>query len=232
MVNSIKKWFFSLVCIMTVTYISSYILVVIPALKRAATEKHKQDINKLFSVTSQQFDHLSSILKDNAEWNTLYQSMDGSMSEGKKQIFLDELFTEDSLKLFGLDYIAIYDEEQNEVVNYSIPKTNIKNVISLKGKKYFFSSQPNGRNRVKTVSGYMDIAGKAYMFFSHVILHNDGTGKAVGHLLFIKEIDDDYIFDLKINILFYYSQLSGKDSLLFSLAIHIPYFYRILSLLY
>jgi len=198
MVNSIKKWFFSLVCIMTVTYISSYILVVIPALKRATREKHKRDINKLFSVTSQQFDHLSSILKDNAEWNTLYQSMDGSMSEGKKQIFLDELFTEDSLKLFGLDYIAIYDEEQNEVVNYSIPKTNIKNVISLKGKKYFFSSQPNGKNRVKTVSGYMDIAGKAYMFFSHVILHNDGTGKAVGHLLFIKEIDDDYIFDLKI----------------------------------
>ncbi|MCS5420894.1 MULTISPECIES: sensor domain-containing diguanylate cyclase [Psychrilyobacter] len=196
--NSMKKWFFSLICIMAVTYISSYILVVIPALKRATREKHKQDINKLFSVTSQQFDHLSSILKDNAEWDTLYQSMDGSMGREEKQKFWEGLFTEDSLKLFGLDYIAIYDNKQNEVVNYSFPETNIKNVISLKGKKYFFSSQPNGENRVKTVSGYMDIAGKAYIFFSHVILDSNGNGKAAGHLLFIQEIDDDYIFDLKI----------------------------------
>lgn len=196
--NSIKKWFFSLVCIMAITYISSYILVVIPALKRATREKHKQDINKLFSVTSQQFDHLSSILKDNSEWDALYRSMDGSMNEEDKQKFWAELFTEDSLKLFGLDYIAIYDDEQNEVTNYSISKTDMKKVISLKGKKYFFSSQTSGKNRVKTVSGYMDIDGKAYMFFSHLILHNDGTGKSVGHLLFIKEIDEHYIFDLKI----------------------------------
>ena len=196
--NTMKKWFFSLVCIMTVTYISSYILVVIPTIKRANMEKHKQDINKLFSVTSQQFDNLSSILKDSAEWDTLYHSMDGTMSKNEKSVFLNDLFAEDSLELFGLDYIAIYDDEQNEVINYTISETNIKNLISLKGKKYFFSSQLNGENRVKTVSGYMDIAEKAYMFFSHIILRNDGTGRSVGHLLFIKEIDEDYIFDLKV----------------------------------
>ncbi len=195
--NSMKKYFFALVCIMTVTYISSYILVVIPALKRATREKHIQDINKLFSITSQQFDYLSSILKDYAQWNGLYQSMDGSMKEEEIRKFFNELFTENSLKNFGLDYIALYDEKQNEVFDYFASETNIKNIISLKGKKYFFSSQPNGKNRLKTVSGYMDIAGKAYMFFSHVILHSDGTGKSVGHLLFIKKIDDDYIFNLQ-----------------------------------
>lgn len=204
-----KKWFFSLVCIMAVTYISSYTLVVIPALKKANKEKYKQDINKLFSFTSQQFDYLSSMLKDNSEWDTLYESMDGTMNKVDKEIFLTDFFTEGSLKLLGLDYIAIYDNKQNEVINYSFPETNIKNVISLKGKKYFFSSQPNGRNRAKTVSGYMDIAGKAYMFFSHLILKNDGTGKSVGHLLFIKEVDEDYIFNLMI-----------KNSL--SLEIYIP----------
>jgi len=77
---------------MAVTYISSYILVVIPALKRATREKHKQDINKLFSVTSQQFDYLSSILKDYAQWDALYRSMDGSMGKEEKQKFLNELF--------------------------------------------------------------------------------------------------------------------------------------------
>ncbi|MEI6856307.1 hypothetical protein [Psychrilyobacter sp.] len=44
----------------------------------------------------------------------------------------------------------------------------------------------------------MDIAEKAYMFFPHLILKNDGTGKSVGHLLFIKEVDEDYIFNLEI----------------------------------
>lgn len=183
---------------MTVTYITSYLLVVVPALKRANKEKYKQDINKLFSVTSQEFDYLSSILKDNSEWNTLYESMDGTMNKENKEKFLKDLFTEDSLKTSRLDYIAIYDNKQNEIINYSFPKTNIKDVISLKGKKYFLSNQPDGRNRVKMVSGYIDIDKKAYMFLSHIILHNDGTGRSVGSLLFIKEIDDDYIFDLEI----------------------------------
>ena len=125
---------------------------------------------------------------------------------------MNELFTEGSLNFFGLDYIAIYDNQQNEVIDYSFPETDIKNVISLKGKKYFFSSQLNGKNRARTVSGYMDIAGKAYMFFSHLILDSKGNGKAAGHLLFIKEIDDEYIFDLKIkNNLSLQSYIPNED---------------------
>lgn len=196
--NSIKKWFFFLVCIMTITYISSYTLVVIPALKRATQEKHKQDINKLYSVTSQQFDYLSSILKDTAEWDQLYQSIDGTMDNKDKEIFLNNLFTKNSLELFGLDCISIYDNKQNEIISYILPQSEIKDVVSLKGKKYFFSSQPNGKNKVKITSGYMDIDGKAYMFFSHLILPSNGKGEIIGYLLFIKEIDKDYIFDLKV----------------------------------
>lgn len=195
--SSMNKWFFSLVCIMTITYISSYTLVVIPALRKAKREKHKQDIDKLFSFTSQQFDNLSDILKNNAEWDTLYKSMDGSMDEKNKEFFFNDFFTENSLRLLGLDYIAIYDDKQKEIINYSFPGTEIKDLISLKGKKYFLSYQPNGRNRVKTVSGYIDIDKKNYMFFSHIILDSKGAGRSAGHLLFLKKIDDEYIANLE-----------------------------------
>lgn len=198
LINSTKKWFFSLLFIMAVTYISSYVLIVIPALKKVKNERQKQDINKLLSMTTQQFDNLSAILKDNAEWKTLYQNMDGSLSKEENQIFFNNLFTEDSLNFFGLDYIGIYDSKQNEIINYSISETNVKNIITTKGKKYFFSSQTSGKNKVKMVSGHIDINKKAYMFFSHMILHNNGSGNLVGYLLFIGEVDNDYISDLKI----------------------------------
>ncbi|MEI6856308.1 hypothetical protein [Psychrilyobacter sp.] len=57
------------------------------------------------------------------------------MNKVGKEIFLNNLFRVGSLKRLGLDYIAIYDNKQNEFINYSFPETNIKNVISLKGKK-------------------------------------------------------------------------------------------------
>jgi len=195
--KSMNKWFFSLICIMTITYISSYTLVVIPALKKASREKHKQDIDKLFSFTSQQFDNLFDLLKDNAQWDSLYESMDGSMDGKSKEKFFNNFFTENSLKLLGLDYIAIYDNKQNEIINYSFPETRIKDAILSKGIKYFLSYQPNGRNRLKTVSGYIDIDKKAYMFFSHIILNSNGGGRSAGYLLFLKKIDDEYISNLE-----------------------------------
>ena len=183
---------------MTFTYVSSYLLIVLPALKKTNKEKYKGDINKLFSTTSQEFDYFSSVLKANSQWDTLYEIMDETTSNEDKEKFFKNFFTEDSLKESRLDYIAIYDNKQNEIINYYFPETNIKDIVSFKGKKFFLSNQPNGRNRVKMVSGYIDINKKAYMFFSHIILHNDGTGKSAGSLLFIKEIDNDYIFDLEM----------------------------------
>ncbi|OQY42471.1 MAG: hypothetical protein B6227_01945 [Fusobacteriia bacterium 4572_74] len=197
-INTTKNFFFSLLFIMVVTYIGSYALIVIPTLKKVKNERHKQNINKLISMTSQEFDSLTAILQDNAQWGTLYQKMDGSSSKEENQIFFKDLFTENSLNLFGLDYIGIYDTKQNEIINYSISGKNVKNAISLKGKKYFFSSQTKGKNRAKIVSGYIDINKKAYMFFSHMILRNDGSGDFVGYLLFFEEIDKNYISDLEI----------------------------------
>ena len=198
MVGYTKKLFFSLVCVMTIFYIGFYILLVIPAINKAQKEKHIGDIRRLVSITSQEFDYLLANLKDNAEWDTLYESLNASLNNGESQKFLKELFTEDSLKLYGLSYIAIYDEKQNEMINYSISKTDIKDVISSKGSRYFFSSQPNGENRIKIASGYMEIEEKGYIFLSHAILKNDGTGKVAGYLLFLKEINKDYIFNLEI----------------------------------
>ena len=198
MLSYTKKIFFSLVFVMIISYIGFYVLLVIPATNTAQKEKHMGDIKKLASITSQQFNYLSAMLEDNAEWDTLYEILGNSSNNEKKQKFLNELFTEDSLELFSLDYIAIYDEKQNEVINYSVSEKNIKDVILSKGSKYFFSSQPNGENRVKLYSGYMRIDGKAYMFLSHLILNSNGLGKAAGYLLFMKEISDDYIFDLEI----------------------------------
>lgn len=198
LMNTTKKWFFSLLFIMAVTYISSYILIVIPALKQVKMQKNKQNINKLVSMTTQQFDNLSAVLKNNAEWDLLYKNMDGSLNSKESQTFLKQLFTGNILKLFDLDYIGIYDGDQNEIINYTIPEKNIKKIFSLKDKKYFFSSQTNGKNKVKMVSGYININEKAYMFFSHMILDSNGLGNLVGHLLFIEEIDDNYISNLKI----------------------------------
>ena len=120
MVGYTKKLFFSLVCVMTIFYIGFYILLVIPAINKAQKEKHIGDIRRLVSITSQEFDYLLANLKDNAEWDTLYESLNASLNNGESQKFLKELFTEDSLKLYGLSYIAIYDEKQNEMINYSL----------------------------------------------------------------------------------------------------------------
>jgi len=183
---------------MLISYLGFHLLLVVPAINRAHMEKHSGDIKRLVSITTQQFDYLSVNLKDNAEWNLLYENLDNYSKSGVSQEFLNELFTEDSLKLYGLDYIAVYDKDKNELASTSTSKIDIGEIFSLKDKKYFFSSQPNGKNRLKEASGYIDIGGKAYIFLSHVILDNRGGGDGNGYLVFFKAIDNEYIFDLEV----------------------------------
>ncbi len=197
-VGNVKKWFFSLIAVIIIVYISLNILLVLPSLNNAMTEKQLSDIRKLTAITNINFDNLMATLIDNSEWTDLHGEVALSKETGEVSEFLEELFSENSLDVIGLDYIGIYDVDKNLIEEYKYEDSNIDNILESQGMKYFFSVQPNGVNRVKIASGYKQIDGRAYMYLSHVILNNEGKGDSGGFLLFVKEIDDNYIYRLEI----------------------------------
>lgn len=194
----IKRLFHILIFAMIVSYLSFYILLVVPTMKRTQEKKHRKEIGELLSTTSQRFDKTLFYVKDNAEWNSLYETLRSSQITKVERTFLEDIFTKDTLNLYELDYIGIFDREQKEVESTSNSKINISELFLQKGKKYFFTNQPDGKNRVKLASGYTEIEGKVYMFLSHIVLNNVGSGEAGGYLLFLKEITEEDIIGLEI----------------------------------
>lgn len=197
-VTHIKCMFSGFIFLMLASYLGFHLLLVVPAINRAHIEKHSSDVKRLVSITAQHFDYLSTSLKDNAQWDLLYEILGNHQDSQKVPDILIDLFDEDSLRLYGLDYIGIFDRNKAELVGSSTPKVDIDEIFSFKDKRHFFSSQPNGRNRIKMSSGYVELGGRAYTFLSHVVLDNSGNGKANGYLVFIKAIDDEYIFNLEV----------------------------------
>ena len=195
--NYVEKLFYTLICAMAVSYLTFYILLVVPAMRSAQEERGLRAVKELVSTTSQQFDQVSFLAKENAEWNSLYEILKDPQIDKEKGEFLGEIFTKDTLNLYELDYIGIFDRELREVTNSSNPQVNVSDLFQRKGKKYFFTSQPNGINRVKIASGYTNIEGRIYMFLSHIVLNSEGKGEAKGYLLFLKEVDEKDIFKLE-----------------------------------
>ncbi len=196
--NHIKHLFSGFIFLMLASYLGFHILLVVPAINKAHIEKHTSDVKRLVSITTQHFDFLSMSLKDNAQWDLLYDILGNHQNPREVHDVLIDLFDEDSLKLYGLDYIGIFDRNKTELVGTSTPKVRIEEIFSSKNKRHFFSSQPNGRNRIKMTSGYIELDGKAYTFLSHIILNSHGEGEANGHLVFFKVMDDEYIFNLEV----------------------------------
>ncbi len=197
-VTHIKYLFSGFICLMLASYLGSHMLLVVPAINRAHVERHNSNVKRLVSLTAQQFDYHSMNLKDNAQWDLLYEILDTPKPSREEQEILDDLFDESSLKHYGLDYIGIYNRDKIELASTSTSKVDIEEIFLSKKKKHFFSIQPNGKNRIKMASGYIELDGRAYTFLSHVILDNAGGGEANGYLLFFKAMDDEYIFDLEI----------------------------------
>ncbi len=197
-VNHIKYLFSGFICLMLASYLGSHILLVVPAINRAHVERHKSNVKRLVSLTAQQFDYHLMNLRDNAQWDLLYEILDPPKPSHEGQQILEDLFDESSLKHYGLDYIGIYNKDKAELASTSTQKVDIERIFSSKNKKHFFSIQPNGKNRIKMAAGYIELDGRAYTFLSHVILDNNGRGKGNGYLLFLKAMDPEYIFELEI----------------------------------
>ncbi|GLI54654.1 hypothetical protein PM10SUCC1_01690 [Propionigenium maris DSM 9537] len=197
-VNHIKYLFSGFICLMLASYLGSHILLVVPAINRAHIERHKSNVKRLVSLTAQQFDYHLMNLRDNAQWDLLYEILDPPTPSREGQQILEDLFDKSSLRHYGLDYIGIYNRDKSELASTSTSKVDIENIFLSKNKKHFFSIQPNGKNRIKMAAGYIELDGRAYTFLSHIILDNAGEGKANGYLLFLKAMDTEYIFDLEI----------------------------------
>lgn len=197
-VNYIKRLFYILIFAMITSYLSFYMLLVFPAMRRTQEEKHLSEIQEVHSTMKHKLDEPFFFAKDNAEWDSLYDILKNPEISEEEREFLKKTFSKDTLNLYGLDYIGVFTTDQKEVIRTSNPTIDISHLFQQKRREYFFSTQPNGRNRVKVTSGYTQVDGRAYMFLSHVVLDNLGGGEAAGYLLLLKEISQKDIIELEI----------------------------------
>lgn len=211
--KKINKLFYIFIFIITIFYSFFYFSFIFPSIKKYQNEKDFNHIRELTSMTNDEFKYFEIFIKDNAEYNLLYDIVKNYSTDKDGKKTLNELFTLNTLELYGIDYIGVYDELQNEIMNRSNSEIQIKDIFSKKNKKYFFSTQTNGENRVKITSGYINIDNKIYTFISHLITSNNELNDFAGHLLYFKKTDQqDFLkFQSKDKVSLEFYVPTGKD---------------------
>ncbi|MEM7281940.1 MAG: EAL domain-containing protein, partial [Pseudomonadota bacterium] len=154
-------------------------LLIAPAFNSMESSVAKENLSRINGMLQAETQNLTKTATDWGHWHDMYRFAMGDYSE-----FEEDHMDDDLLQRLGISWFLVLDLEGNILVNRGgtdalLKATRTQDLLH--------------KEKHKSVSGFLEINGKTYIFSSLPVLDGDGLGTPAGSLTLARQLDQSFV---------------------------------------